>query len=61
MGKTTRRTNEEFIEKLKEVNSNVLPLEPYINNSTKIKCKCTIHNENYMVKEIIQKNNLVYL
>lgn len=45
MGKTTRRTNEEFIEKLKEVNSNVLPLEPYINNSTKIKCKCTIHNE----------------
>lgn len=43
MGK--RRTNEEFIDKLKEINPKIIPLESYINNSTKIKCKCTIHNE----------------
>ena len=45
MGKTTRKTNEEFVETLKEINPKIIPLEPYINNNTKIKCKCILHNE----------------
>ena len=37
MGKTTRKTNEEFVETLKEINPKIIPLEPYINNNTKNK------------------------
>ena len=35
-----KKTNEEFIQELKVKNPNVEALEPYINNTTKIKFKC---------------------
>lgn len=43
--KTKRKTNEQFLEKLNNIMPNIEPLEEYKNNHTKIKCKCTIHNE----------------
>ena len=36
-----RRTHEEFIEEMKVINSNIEILGEYINNKTKIKCKCS--------------------
>jgi hypothetical protein len=38
--KRKKLTNEEFIERLKNINSNIIPLEQYINSNTKIKFKC---------------------
>lgn len=35
-----RKTNNDFIKELKEINENIEPLEPYINARTKIKCMC---------------------
>ena len=40
-----RKTNDEFVKELKEKLPNIIPLEIYFNNHTKIKCKCLIHNE----------------
>lgn len=37
-------TNEEFLKRLKEINPNIIPLEKYINNGMKIKCKCSTHD-----------------
>ena len=39
-----RKTHEQFLKELKEVNPNIIPLEKYIDAKTKILCKCTIHN-----------------
>ena len=44
ISKRCRMTNEEFLFQLKDINPNIIPLEEYINNKTKIKCKCLIHN-----------------
>lgn len=38
-----KRTNEDFINQLKTVNPNYIPLEPYVNNTTHIKCLCKKH------------------
>lgn len=40
-----RKTNEEFLKELKNILPNIIPLENYSNNHTKIQCKCSIHNE----------------
>lgn len=39
-GKVRRKTNETFIQELLLINPDVLPLEPYISSSEKIKCQC---------------------
>ena len=46
MGK--KLTNEDFIQRIKQIMPNVIPIEEYINNYTKIKCKCLLHNNIYM-------------
>ena len=38
----TRKTNEEFLKQLKDISPELMPIETYINSSTKIKIKCTI-------------------
>ena len=37
-----KRTNEEFLEELKQINPNIEPLEEYVNSGSKITCKCKI-------------------
>lgn len=44
MHSTKRKTNEQFVNELKEKMPHVEPLEDYTNNRTKIKCKCLKHN-----------------
>lgn len=39
-----KKTNEEFINELNKINNDIEILGEYINNSTKIKCKCKIDN-----------------
>ena len=41
-GDTLRKTYEEFINELKEINSDIEIIGEYINDKTKIKCKCKI-------------------
>lgn len=43
-----RKTNEEFITELKEKFTNIISLEKYVNNHTKMKFKCLIHNEYFI-------------
>ena len=47
MHNTKRKTNEQFLKELQQNNPNVIPLEIYTNNRTKIPCKCLIHDEIY--------------
>lgn len=42
-----KKTNEEFLIELKETNPNYISLESYINNHTKILCKCLIHKVDF--------------
>ncbi len=35
-----KKTNEEFLSQLKEINNQITPLDPYINFHTKIQCEC---------------------
>lgn len=42
-GERCRKTNSNFLLQLKNVNPNIIPLENYIDDHTKIKCLCTIH------------------
>ena len=37
-----RKTNEEFISEMKNINPNIEILSEYINNKTKVKCRCLI-------------------
>ena len=39
-GKAKRKTNEQFLNELNIINSNIEPLEEYVNNRTKIRFKC---------------------
>lgn len=41
-------SDEEFIERVKNINSNITPLEKYDGYHNKIKFKCNIHNEIYL-------------
>ena len=43
-GERCRKGNEQFLDELKLINPDILPLEKYINEITKIKCKCLKHN-----------------
>lgn len=42
------KTHEQFIKELKMVNPNIIPLESYKTDRTKIKCHCLIHNYTWM-------------
>ena len=44
-----KKTNEQFLEELKHINCNIIPLEEYIDDHTKIKCMCLIHNYKWKV------------
>lgn len=39
-----KKTNQEFIQQLKQISSHIIPLEDYKGTDTKIKCLCTKHN-----------------
>lgn len=43
-GLRCRKTNEEFQKELKKINPYIMPLEEYITDRHKIKCKCLLHN-----------------
>ena len=36
-----RKTNEEFIKQLRNINPDITPLDDYINSKSKISCKCS--------------------
>lgn len=40
-----KRTHEEFVKELQVKLPNIVPLEEYKNNNTKIRCRCLIHDE----------------
>ena len=44
MGTSRRKSNEQFVLELHNINKNVIPLEPYVKDSVKIKCQCSICN-----------------
>ena len=44
------KTNDEFVEELKNKNSNFLPLEPYKNSKTKILMRCLIDNYEWKIR-----------
>lgn len=43
-GLKCRKTNDQFLIELKEMNPNILPLEEYKTCNDKIKCKCLLHD-----------------
>ncbi|MGL4655704.1 MAG: hypothetical protein ACRCWM_07465 [Sarcina sp.] len=43
-----KRTNEDFVRELESSNPKYIPLENYINNTTKILFKCKIHNIEFL-------------
>lgn len=54
-----KKTNEEFIKQLNEVNPNIIPLEAYVDDHKKILCSCKIHKDyKWMVmpNKILHKN-----
>ena len=59
MHSTKRKTNEQFLKELQQINPNITPLESYTNNKTKIPCKCLIHNEIYYTtpKQLLKGHN----
>lgn len=48
--KSSRKTNEEFLEELSEINPSIEPLEEYTNAKTKIKVRCKICNHIWSVR-----------
>ena len=50
-----KKTTEEFKQEMKEINDNIEVLGEYVNNKTKIKCKCKIDGYEWEVKP----NNLL--
>lgn len=53
------KTNNEYVEELHNIHPNILPLENYINSSTKIRHKCSIHNYEWDVcpNELLNGSN----
>lgn len=45
-----KKTHEEFVEEMKEINSNIEIVGEYVNNRTKIKCRCLIDGYEWYVK-----------
>lgn len=43
-GDRCRKSNEQFLQELSEVNPHIIPLENYVHDHHKIKCRCSIHN-----------------
>ena len=52
----SRKSNEEFVEQLKLINPHIMPMEKYVNNKTKILCKCKIHDYQWF----ISPNKILY-
>lgn len=52
MGEKTRerciKSNEQFLVELKEANPHIIPLEKYVDDHSKILCKCSIHSYTWM-------------
>ena len=44
-----RKTNEEFIKQLRNINSDITPLDDYIDSKSKISCKCNKCNYEWLV------------
>ena len=44
-----RKSNEQFIKELSQINPTIIPLEEYTGGKNKIKCKCTIHQYEWYV------------
>ena len=49
-GENSKKTTEEFIKELKKVNNDIEILGEYVNNYTKIKCKCKIDGHKWETK-----------
>ena len=49
IGENCRKSNEEFLNQLKDVNPYIVPLEEYKTEHEKILCKCLIHEYNWYV------------
>lgn len=43
-----RKTNTEFLKELYVINPNIKVIDEYKNNHTKTKCKCTIHDLEFL-------------
>ena len=56
-GNRCRKQESEFLDQLKYVNPNIMALENYVDDHTKIKCKCLIHDYiwNAMPNKIIHR------
>jgi len=52
------KSNELFLRELKSINPNIIPLETYYNDHTKLKCRCLIHNYEWyaMPNKILHRN-----
>ena len=51
-----RKTHEQFIDELYLINSNIEVLGTYINNRTKILCKCKIDEHEWMARPDKEEN-----
>ena len=61
VAKKRTKSNEEYIEELKSVNQNIIPIETYVNSKTKILHKCLIHNiEWYVTPDDVLSGNGCY-
>lgn len=48
-GDRSRKPNEQFLQELAQINPNIIPLEQYVHDHYKIKCRCKIHNYEWYV------------
>lgn len=56
IGDSCKKTNEQFLSELSQVNPTIVPLEEYKGNQEKIRCLCTIHNYEWNV----EPNKILY-
>lgn len=52
IGKTTRKTHEEYCTEVQAINPHVTPLGVYVNNKTDIEHYCNLHGRRFMAKPI---------
>ena len=48
-GGCLKRTHEEFINEVNKIHPNLKVVSKYINNHTKIKCRCLVHNNDFEI------------
>lgn len=49
IGDRCRKSNEQFLQELSQINPDIIPLENYVHEHHKIKCRCSIHNYEWYV------------